>query len=226
MNTDAEIARPGRRLDLDWLRIAAFGLLILYHVGLLYVPWPYHAKSRHAVPGLEPLLLAVNPWRLLLLFLISGVATCFMSAAVPPGLLLARRSLRLLVPLAFGIAVIVPPQSYVQAVEQFGYREGFWHFTIADYLGASGRVCQAGHCLALPTWNHLWFVLYLWAYTAVLLAATALPRAVRHAFRRAAAFAFLGPGVLVTPVVLLVAARVCLLPAYPPSRGVAADGGG
>ncbi len=85
MSVGKEIARPGRRLDLDWLRIAAFGPLILYHVGLLYVPWPYHAKSRHAVPALEPLLLAINPWRLLLLFLISGVATRFMSAAVPPG---------------------------------------------------------------------------------------------------------------------------------------------
>lgn len=223
MNADAEVARSGRRLDLDWLRITAFGLLILYHAGLLYGPWPYHAKSRHAVPALEPLLLAINPWRLLLLFLISGVATRFMSATVPPARLLARRSLRLLVPLALGIAVIVPPQSYVQAVEQFGYREGFWHFYAADYLGASGRVCDANRCLRLPTWNHLWFVLYLWVYTAALVAATALPRVVRDAIHRAAALALAGPGVLVTPMVLLVAARVLLLPAYPPNLALARD---
>ncbi|MGL4291570.1 MAG: acyltransferase family protein, partial [Phreatobacter sp.] len=30
-----------RRIDLDWIRIAAFGLLILYHVGMLYVTWPF-----------------------------------------------------------------------------------------------------------------------------------------------------------------------------------------
>ena len=41
-----------RRLDLDWLRIIAFGLLILYHINLLYVAWPYHAKSRHSLPRL------------------------------------------------------------------------------------------------------------------------------------------------------------------------------
>lgn len=87
--------RSGRRIDLDWLRVAAFGLLILYHLGMLYVPWPYHAKSRHIVPALEPIMLAVNPWRLLLLFLISGVATRFIGATFPrpaPGPALAAAS--------------------------------------------------------------------------------------------------------------------------------------
>src|SRR5215207_2339915 len=35
-------AASGRRCDLDWIRIGAFGLLILYHVGMLYVPWNFH----------------------------------------------------------------------------------------------------------------------------------------------------------------------------------------
>ena len=40
---------PGseRRIDLDWVRIAAFGLLIFYHVGMLYVSWGFHIKSAH-----------------------------------------------------------------------------------------------------------------------------------------------------------------------------------
>ncbi len=33
-----ELAAPPRRHDLDWLRIIAFGLLVLYHVGMFYVP--------------------------------------------------------------------------------------------------------------------------------------------------------------------------------------------
>ncbi|WP_199554667.1 hypothetical protein [Sandaracinobacteroides hominis] len=39
-----------RRLDHDWLRIAAFGLLILYHSGMFYVSWDWHVKSPHARP--------------------------------------------------------------------------------------------------------------------------------------------------------------------------------
>ena len=53
-----ETASSGRRIDLDWIRIIAFGLLILYHVGMLFVPWDFHVKSVHILPGLEPLMLA------------------------------------------------------------------------------------------------------------------------------------------------------------------------
>ena len=35
-----------RRYDLDWLRILAFAVLILYHVGMYYVAeWDWHIKS-------------------------------------------------------------------------------------------------------------------------------------------------------------------------------------
>ena len=47
---------PGPRSDrlyfLDWLRVAAFGLLVLYHVGMYYVSWDWHVKSPFsAAPG-------------------------------------------------------------------------------------------------------------------------------------------------------------------------------
>jgi len=37
---------PPRRLDLDLLRIGAFGLLILYHVGLMFSPWDFTTARR------------------------------------------------------------------------------------------------------------------------------------------------------------------------------------
>src|SRR5665213_3068223 len=104
---------PERRVDLDWVRIAAFGLLILYHVGMLYVSWGFHIKSIHRITALEPLMLVLNPWRLALLFLVSGAATRFMLGKLEAGQLLRSRSLRLLPPLLFGMLVVVPPQSYV-----------------------------------------------------------------------------------------------------------------
>src|SRR4029077_15497829 len=48
-----------RRVDLDWVRIGAFGLLILYHVGMFYVPWSWHIKSVHSIAALEPLMLVL-----------------------------------------------------------------------------------------------------------------------------------------------------------------------
>ena len=41
--------RSERRIDLDWVRISAFGLLIFYHVGMLYVSWGFHIKSAHRI---------------------------------------------------------------------------------------------------------------------------------------------------------------------------------
>ncbi|MFX7878633.1 hypothetical protein ABTK13_20425, partial [Acinetobacter baumannii] len=83
-----------RRIDLDWIRIAAFGLLILYHVGMLYVTWPFHVKSSHRLAALEPFMLALNPWRLALLFVVSGAATAFMAGKLRPGRLAGQRSAR------------------------------------------------------------------------------------------------------------------------------------
>ncbi len=39
---------PTRRYDLDGLRVLVFGLLILYHIGMMYVEnWGFHIKSSY-----------------------------------------------------------------------------------------------------------------------------------------------------------------------------------
>ena len=52
----------GRRTDLDWLRVIAFGLLILFHVGLVYAPYDWHIHSRHTVEWLREAILVTQPW--------------------------------------------------------------------------------------------------------------------------------------------------------------------
>ena len=64
-----------RHYGLDWLRIGAFGLLIFYHIGMVFVPWGYHAKTAHPIPWVVIPMLALNSWRLLLLFVVSGYAS-------------------------------------------------------------------------------------------------------------------------------------------------------
>ena len=76
MGAQITLGNPGeRRYDLDWVRIGAFMLLIFYHVGMYYVTWDWHVKSPHASSTIEPLMMLTSPWRLSLLFLVSGVAT-------------------------------------------------------------------------------------------------------------------------------------------------------
>jgi hypothetical protein len=153
-----------RRYDLDWLRIIAFSLLIFYHIGMLYVSWDFHVKSVHAGPVIEPLMKLVNPWRMTVLFLISGIALRFAMDKAPLGHFTWARFWRLFLPLAFGMYVVVAPQSWLELLEKGETTSDFWTF-YGDYLSAS-----TDYSIILPTWNHLWYVAYLIVYTLILAA--------------------------------------------------------
>lgn len=151
-----------RRYDLDWLRIIAFALLILYHTGMFYVTWDWHVKSVHAGPGAEWLMMLVNPWRLALLFLISGVALRFLADKLGPVRLCRERIVRLGLPILFGMAFIIAPQSWLQLVESGEFNGSFWQFW-PHYLDFG-----SDFSIITPTWNHLWYVVYLLVYTLLL----------------------------------------------------------
>ena len=212
-----------RRYDLDWVRVAAFFLLVLYHVGMYYVSWDWHVKSPYASETLEPLMMLTSPWRLSLLFLVSGVATAFLFGKRPAGFI-GQRSWRLLVPLIFGMLVIVTPQAYYEVVENLpgGYHDGYLAFW-GRYLQADPGFCREGDCLEVPTWNHLWFVAYLWVYTMI---AWALLRFAPGMMDRAGGWLerrLSGIGVLVWPALLLAIARVALVGRFESTHALVDD---
>lgn len=150
-----------RHLGMDWLRIGAFGLLILYHIGMYFVPWGWHVKIDPTIDWVAIPMRATNSWRLPLLFLVSGYASAALFAKLGgSGAFVRSRSARLLIPLAFGIVFVIPPQPWIELMVQHCYRAGFAHFWTQDYFrfGALDGII-------LPTWQHLWFVVYLWVYT-------------------------------------------------------------
>jgi glucans biosynthesis protein C len=200
-----------RRLDLDWIRIAAFALLIAYHVGMYYVTWDWHIKSPFASEAIEPLMLTTNPWRLSLLFFVSGCATAFLLRATPRsglGRVARQRSRFLLVPLVFGILVVVPPQSWLEVGDKLGYTGSYLDFW-QRYLSADHSFCRDGHCLVLPTWNHLWFVVYLWVYTLLLIGLRAMKLSADWARRW-----LTGWRLLVLPWLVLWFARAIIYPRF------------
>ncbi len=215
-----------RRHDLDWVRILAFALLVPYHVGMYYVSWDWHVKSPELVPALEPLMILSSPWRLTLLFLVSGVATASLRAKLPTGFL-SQRSWRLLLPLLFGMFVIVPPQVFFELVEKVpgGYHAGYLNF-MADYVKGGDLYCMApGDCIDGPTWNHLWFIAYLWAYTVVAWAACRLlPQSWRDKAGNFVQRACSGQSILWWPMLCLVAARVLVYPHSPSTHDLVDDG--
>ena len=210
---NAAPSAPTRLVYLDWLRVAAFGLLILYHIGMFYVTWGWHVKSSHAGHAIEPLMLLTNPWRLTLLFLVSGAATRFMADKLSAGALAGRRTIRLLVPLLFAMAVIVPPQLYYEVVEKLGYADGYLAFW-GRYLAADQSFCMPDGCLDIPSWGHLWFVAYLLVYTLLLAALLAWARGPFLRLGDWLAQRLAGWTLLAWPIVFLAAARLVLYPSF------------
>ncbi len=209
----------GRQYGLDWLRIGAFALLILYHIGMFFVPWGWHVKATEPVAWAVWPMMAVNPWRLMLLFVISGVVSRALlgKLAGPRGFAISR-SARLAVPLLAGMALFVAPQPWFELREGGAYDASFGHFWLHDYFEFGASLG-----LVLPTWNHLWFVAYLWAYSLVLAGLAALPIALRAKLQAAFDTLFSGWRLMVLPIAWLVFARLVLHPVFGETHALVDD---
>lgn len=162
---------PARRLDLDWLRILAFALLIFYHCGMLYVQdWGFHIKSQYLSESLQSVMLLVNPWRMPILWMISGIAIRFILAKISIVHFVKQRSYRLLLPLLFGVLVIVPPQLYYEMTFNGDSNISYWQFyqqffQLDNPLFDNYRPGIYPHIDV----NHLWYLRELWQFSLYLL---------------------------------------------------------
>ncbi|MBB1419080.1 acyltransferase [Pseudoalteromonas sp. SG44-1] len=167
---------PPRRYDLDWLRVIAFGLLIFYHTGMLYSQnWGFHFKSQYLSSSVENVMLLLSPWRMGLIWFISGVALRFIIARFSLGMFLTTRSVKILLPLLFGIWFIVPIQLYAQMSQEVGLAMSFWQF-YQQFFNLTNPLFnhyQAGIWPHVDV-NHLWYLRSLWQFTLLLVLAMPL----------------------------------------------------
>ena len=143
---------PASWEHLDWtLRVAAFGLLdplprrhVLRELGLA-------CEEPRGEPACSSLsCCSAAPWRLGLLFLIAGAAchSCSTPQRLGRPLPSSERSSRLLLPLLFGMAVIVVPQAYFRGVDQ-GAATAARRRRLPGLLGAP--TCRAASTAAART---------------------------------------------------------------------------
>jgi peptidoglycan/LPS O-acetylase OafA/YrhL len=150
-----------RRYDLDWLRVLGVLLLIPFHAALIFVLDPnavmYIKDSVYSRP-LDVAAGFIHMWHMPMLFMVSGAASYFALEVRSAGEYLRERTLRLLIPLMFGVATYVPFTVSVQHNDVFSLAEGYARFFQIDLQRLDG---MAGTF----TPAHLWFMLYLFVYS-------------------------------------------------------------
>ena len=105
-----------RRYDIDWLRVIAIALLLIYHVVIVFQPWGFYIgfiQSVETSNAIWILMALLNVWRIPLLFFVSGMGVCFALRRRDCKQLLLDRARRILLPLIFGSFLIVPIHLFI-----------------------------------------------------------------------------------------------------------------
>lgn len=136
-----------RRYDIDWLRVIAIGLLLIYHIAIVFQPWAMFIgfiRSEESMENLWLPMTMLNVWRIPFLFFVSGMGLYFAMKKRNIRQLLAERSLRILLPFVFGSLAITPLHMLVF--------QQYYHLPMSYF----------------PHMGHLWFLGNIFAYVLLL----------------------------------------------------------
>ena len=150
---------------LDWLRVIAIFVLLFFHTGMLFVGWGWHIENADTMLWLQWPMDIAHRLRMPLLFLIAGASLWFVRRSRSLAAVLRERTLRLLVPLVFGMFVIVAPQVYIERLFHGQFVGGYLEFFFTRVLEL--RPYPDGDF----SWHHLWFIAYLYVYVVALIPA-------------------------------------------------------
>lgn len=147
----------GRQAYLDWLRILSIAGVLFFHAAMPFVPeWEWHIKNHETSRGLLEFNFWLSRFRMPLLFFISGTVSYYMLQQKSGMQFIGLRLKRLLLPLLFGMLVLVPPQVYMERINQ-GYGGSYLDFYPTIFT--SGPYPKGN-----MSWHHLWFIAYLFVF--------------------------------------------------------------
>ncbi|MBL4887721.1 MAG: acyltransferase family protein [Flavobacteriaceae bacterium] len=144
---------------MDWIRVIAFDLLILFHIGMFFVSWDWHIKNNETIEWMRWPMIFVNQWRIPILFVVSGMGTRFALSQRSGKQYLKERSFRLLIPLLVGVLIIVAPQVYIERLTEGATYNSFIEFYPDFFKGLYPK----GNF----SWHHLWFLPYLFLMSLI-----------------------------------------------------------
>ncbi len=139
-----------RRYDIDWLRVIAITMLLIYHTAIGFQSWGLmigFITNQQPWENLWLPMTMLNIWRIPLLFFVAGMGVYFAIQKRNWLQLIKERTTRILLPFIFGMLFIVPLHLLLL--------QGYYGW---DYSYN-------------PNPSHLWFLVNIFVYTIVLLPA-------------------------------------------------------
>jgi peptidoglycan/LPS O-acetylase OafA/YrhL len=151
-----------RKHYVDWVRVLAFFLLIFFHCAMPFVTFGWEIKNKEHSIGLSRLIWWLHQWRIPLLFFISGVGTYFSLQRRSVGAFAGERVIRLFIPLLFAMFFTIPFQVYFEWMQTGRISMSYGQF----YPSVWKMVPYPDGSL---TWSHMWFVVYLFVFSVLLI---------------------------------------------------------
>lgn len=147
---------------IDWIRVIAFSLLIFFHCSMPFVQFGWEIKNKEHSSFLSSIIIWLHQWRLPLLFFISGVGVSLSLKKRSVIKFFGERVIRLFIPLLFSMFFTIPLQVYFEWMQEGKINQSYWSF----YPSVWEMVPYPDGTL---TWSHMWFVVYLFVFTILLL---------------------------------------------------------
>ena len=146
-----------RQTYLDWLRILSILGVLFFHSAMPYVAEDsWHIKNHETSNLMMESNHFLHLFRMPLLFFISGTVSYFMMQRRSSLNFIGLRFRRLFIPLLVGMFIIVPPQIYMERLNN-GFTGSYWQFykTVFNFVP---------YPKGSFSWHHLWFIAYLFLY--------------------------------------------------------------
>ena len=161
---DVRAREDGPRLAwVDALRVYALLAVFVVHVAAPFDPWDrWHVVNAERSPLLGLVVVLFAPWLMPLVMLLAGVGTWHSLGHRANRAWLGERATRILVPLAVGMLVLVPPQVWLERRLEgrfTGSLPAFYPHLLDGGLYPRGNLA----------WHHLWFLAHLLAYAVLTL---------------------------------------------------------
>lgn len=162
-----------RRHELDLLRALMVLGLVFFHTARVFDILPFSIKNGQQSIGMTAFVLFCSLWGMPLLFLIAGFSSRFSLGRRSWSGYLRERTQRLLLPLLFGLLVVVPPQGYCTYLARTGAHLSYWEFYprffAVRFEPAFPGFLEAREPVGGFELAHLWFLYYLFLFSVLLL---------------------------------------------------------